>query len=130
MHAPKGDVWTVEMSDRDFREIELFGAMKGRLPKKVAVGVVSHRSLQVETPEVVAGRVRRAMEHIEPQQLILSTDCGFGRAGCNRDIATFKTAAIGQGRDIVLQELGLEPRGVRAAQAGLQTDIVPARPDR
>ncbi len=130
MHALKGDVWTVEMSDRNFREIDLFGSMKGRLPKKVAVGVVSHRSLQVETPEVVAGRVRQAMEHIDPAQLILSTDCGFGRAGCNRDIAFFKTAAIAQGRDIVLKELGIEPRGVRAAEAALQTDIVAERADR
>ena len=44
MHEMPGDVWTVEMTDRNFREIELFSTnnMKGNLPKKVAVGVVSH----------------------------------------------------------------------------------------
>ena len=47
LHALRGDVWTLEMTDRDFAEIELFGAMKGRLPKKIAVGTVSHRTLQV-----------------------------------------------------------------------------------
>ena len=130
LHELPGDVWTVEMTDRDFREIELFSTMKGNLPKKVAVGVVSHRSLQVDTPEEVAGRVRMAMEHIDPQQLILSTDCGFGRQGCNRDIAFFKTAAIAQARDIVRGELGLEPIGCPAAEPTLQTDIVPAVPDR
>jgi 5-methyltetrahydropteroyltriglutamate--homocysteine methyltransferase len=130
LHALKGDVWTVEMTDRNFREIEMFGSLKGRLPKKIAVGVVSHRTLQVDRPEDVAERGRLALEHIDPEQLILSTDCGFGRQGCNRDIAFFKTAAIAQGRNILLQELGYEPRPVPAAGPMLQTDIVPEVPDR
>ena len=130
MHELPGDVWTVEMTDRDFREIELFGSMKGRLPKKVAVGVVSHRSLQVDTPDAVAERVRTAMKHIDPEQLILSTDCGFGRQGCNRDIAFFKSAAIAQARDIVRAEIGVEPGYCPAAVMKLQTDIVPPIPDR
>jgi 5-methyltetrahydropteroyltriglutamate--homocysteine methyltransferase len=104
--------------------------MKGKLPKKVAVGVVSHRSLQVDTPEQVAERARTALKHIAPEQLILSTDCGFGRQGCNRDIAFFKSAAIAQARDIVRGELGLEPIGCPAADPALQTVIVPAVSDR
>jgi 5-methyltetrahydropteroyltriglutamate--homocysteine methyltransferase len=130
LHALKGDVWTVEMTDRDFREIELFGSMRGRLPKKIAVGVVSHRALQVDRPEDVAERGRTALAHIEPDQLILSTDCGFGRQGCNREIAFFKTAAIAQARNILLREIGLDPRPVPAAEPALQTDIVPETPDR
>ena len=54
-------------------------------------------------------RVFAALEHIDPDQLILSTDCGFGRQGCNREIAFFKTAAIAQARNILLEELGFEP---------------------
>ena len=34
LEALKGDVWTVEMTDRQFREIELFGRLKGRLPEE------------------------------------------------------------------------------------------------
>jgi 5-methyltetrahydropteroyltriglutamate--homocysteine methyltransferase len=130
MHALKGDVWTVEMTDRNFRDIELFGALKGRLPKKVCVGVVSHRTLQVDRPEEVAARTRLALQHITPEQLILSSDCGFGRQGCNRDIAFFKSAAIAQGANIVRQELGLPTVRVPAADPRLQTDIVPKTPDR
>jgi 5-methyltetrahydropteroyltriglutamate--homocysteine methyltransferase len=120
------------LPDRDFREIDLFSTnnMKGNLPKKVAVGVVSHRSLQVDLAEEVAERGRRALKHIDPEQLILSTDCGFGRQGCNRDIAFYKTAAISGGRDILRHELGVEPGGVPAANPELQTDIVPPTPDR
>ncbi|MCA9291018.1 MAG: cobalamin-independent methionine synthase II family protein [Phycisphaerales bacterium] len=130
MHALKGDVWTVEMTDRNFREIEMFAGLKGRLPKKIAVGVVSHRTLQVDRPEEVAARGRLALKHIDPGQLILSTDCGFGRQGCNRDIAFFKTAAIAQARNILLDELGVEARPVPAAIPALQTDVVPPVPDR
>jgi 5-methyltetrahydropteroyltriglutamate--homocysteine methyltransferase len=130
LHALKGDVWTVEMTDRQFRDIELFGKLKGKLPKKVAVGVVSHRTLQVDRPEDVAARIRRALEHIAPEQLIITSDCGFGRQGCNRDIAFFKTTAIVQGANIVRRELGLPESHVPAADPMLQTDIVPKRADR
>jgi 5-methyltetrahydropteroyltriglutamate--homocysteine methyltransferase len=118
------------MTDRQFREIELFGRLKGRLPKKIAVGVVSHRTLQVDRPEDVAARIRRALEHISPEQLILSSDCGFGRQGGNRDIAFFKTASIAQGANIVRRELGLPTTLVPAADPLLQTDIVPKAADR
>ena len=52
--------------------------------KKVAVGVVNHRTLQADMAPVVAGRVRRAMEVIPADKLILSSDCGFGRQGFSR----------------------------------------------
>ena len=86
--------------------------------------------LQVDRPEEVADRIRTALQHIDPSQLIVSSDCGFGRQGCNRDIAFFKTAAIAQGCNIVREELGIEMRPVPAANPELQTDIVPQTPDR
>lgn len=129
LHALKGDVWTVEMTDRDFRDMELFGALKGRLPKKVCVGAVSHRNLQVDTPEEVAARIHRALEHVDPEQLIVSSDCGFGRQGCNRDIAFFKTVSIAAGTNLVRRELGLPAREIPACDPRLQTDIVPKTAD-
>jgi 5-methyltetrahydropteroyltriglutamate--homocysteine methyltransferase len=125
MNECKGDVWTVEMTDRSFREIEMFGAGKGNLPKKVCIGVVSHRHLQVDSPEQVAERIRHALKYIAPEQLIISSDCGFGRQGCNRDIAFFKATAIAQGVNIIRGELGLPIRDIRAVVPELQTDIVP-----
>src|SRR5581483_10280708 len=81
------DVWTIEMKDGDQSELALFAPYKDRLRKKVAVGLVSHRTLQVESAEEVAELGRRALEVIGPENLILSSDCGFGRQGCNRMIA-------------------------------------------
>jgi 5-methyltetrahydropteroyltriglutamate--homocysteine methyltransferase len=125
LHALRGDVWTVEMTDRNFREIELFGSLKGKLPKKVCVGVSSHRTLQVDRADEVAGRIRTALKHIAPEQLVVSSDCGFGRQGCNRDIAFYKAVAIAQGTNIVRAELGLPTTRVPATDPDLQTDIVP-----
>jgi 5-methyltetrahydropteroyltriglutamate--homocysteine methyltransferase len=125
MNECKGDVWTVEMTDRGFREIEMFGEGKGNLPKKVCVGVVSHRHLQVDSPEQIAERIRHALKYIAPEQLIISSDCGFGRQGCNRDIAFFKATAIAQGVNIIRGELGLPTSDIRAVMPELQTDIVP-----
>lgn len=126
----RGDVWTIETKDRNLREIELFAPLKGKLKKKISIGVVSHRTLQVERPEDVAATIRQALKHIAPEQLIISSDCGFGRQGCNREIAFFKTAAIAQGTNMVRKELGLPETRIRAADPLLQTDIVPATPDR
>ncbi len=91
------------------------------------MGVVNHRQLQADLPSVVAGRVRRAMEVIPAEKLVLSSDCGFGRQGCNRIVAFYKAAAIAQGRNIVLKELGLEERYVAGADPALQTDVLPDR---
>jgi 5-methyltetrahydropteroyltriglutamate--homocysteine methyltransferase len=86
---------------------------------------VSHRKLQVESAEEVADTIRTALKYIPPEQLIISSDCGFGRQGCNRDIAFFKTVAIAQGTNIVRRELGLPESKRRASDPALQTDIVP-----
>ena len=91
---------------------------------------MSHRTLQAERPDDVAATIRLALKHIAPEQLIVSSDCGFGRQGCNRDIAFFKAVSIAQGTNIVRRELGLPVTRVRAADPALQTDIVPRTPDR
>ena len=38
----KGDVWTLEMKDRDQKELELFEPLKHDLKKKICIGAVSH----------------------------------------------------------------------------------------
>ena len=123
----RGDVWTIETKDRNFTDIELFGRYKGKLPKKICIGAVSHRTLQADR----AGRRRRrrsarALKHIAPEQLIVSSDCGFGRQGCNREIAFYKASAIAQGCNIVRKELGARRRRTsRPPIPALQIDIVP-----
>jgi len=122
-----GDVWTVEMKDRQYADLELFRPYRDRMRKKIALGVVSHRSLQVETPQEVADDIRYALNHVEPEKLVLTSDCGFGRGGPNRLVAFYKATAIAQGTNIVRRELGLPESRVRAADPATQIDQ-PRRP--
>jgi 5-methyltetrahydropteroyltriglutamate--homocysteine methyltransferase len=116
------DVWTVEMKDRNFADLELFRPYRNRLRKKIAVGVVSHRTLQVESPQEVAEDIRYVLNHVDADRLVLTTDCGFGRQGSNRLVALYKTAAIAQGANIVRRELGLDEAPVPMADPLLQID--------
>ena len=124
LNEMKGDVWTVEMCDRKFQDMDLFSNYKGKMPKKLAIGGVSHRTLQADRPNEVAERIRGALKHLEPSELIVSSDCGFGRQGCNREIAFYKASAIAQGCNIVRAELGLPTTEIAAADPKLQTDVL------
>lgn len=123
----RGDVWTLEMKDRNQRDLELFEPFKGDLKKKICLGAVSHRTLQADRPEDVAGEIRKALKFIPAERLIVSSDCGFGRQGCNREIAFYKASAIAQGCNIIRRELGLPATYVPAADPTLQIDVVPGR---
>jgi 5-methyltetrahydropteroyltriglutamate--homocysteine methyltransferase len=72
----------------------------------------------------VAGEIRKALRFIPPERLIVSSDCGFGRQGCNREIAFYKATAIAQGCNLVRRELGLPTTHVPAADPRLQIDLV------
>jgi 5-methyltetrahydropteroyltriglutamate--homocysteine methyltransferase len=124
MDRVDADVWTVEMKDRNYGDLELFRPYRGRRDKKIALGVVSHRTLQVETVGEVAEDIHYALNYLDPEQLILTSDCGFGRQGPNRLVAFYKAAAIAEGAAAVRRDLGLEsPRPIRAAHPRLQIDV-------
>jgi 5-methyltetrahydropteroyltriglutamate--homocysteine methyltransferase len=125
----KGDVWTIESKENGHSLLPAFKPYKGNLPKKVAVGMISHRRLQVETPDEVAADIRTALEYIDDDKLVLSSDCGFGRQGVPRPIATYKAAALAQGANIVRGELGAPQRPVRAADPALQVDVPALEPE-
>ena len=118
------------MKDRGQADLELFEPFKHDLKKKICIGAVSHRALQADRPEEVAGEIRKALKYIPPERLIVSSDCGFGRQGCNREIAFYKASAIAQGANIVRSELGLPMTYVPAADPILQIDVVPGRSER
>jgi len=101
------DVLSVEGASNQGQDIPLYGKHLSK-DKKIAVGVVSHRTLQVERPEDVADLIRKCLEHIEPERLILSSDCGFGRQSMSRMHAFYKMVALTRGTNIVRKELGLE----------------------
>ena len=112
------DVLTVEGASNQGLDFEHFGKLISK-DKKVAIGVISHRTLQVERPEEVAALIRKAMEYIEPERLILSSDCGFGRQAASRMHAFYKMVSMVRGANMVRKELGLEEVYIPAADPGL-----------
>jgi 5-methyltetrahydropteroyltriglutamate--homocysteine methyltransferase len=108
------DVVTFETADNDGADFADIGSILSK-DKKVAIGAVSHRNLAVERPEAIADLIRRAMKYIEPERLIISTDCGFGRQGMSRLHAFYKMIAIVRGTNIIRRELGAPVAPIRAA---------------
>jgi 5-methyltetrahydropteroyltriglutamate--homocysteine methyltransferase len=45
--------------------------------KGLALGVLDLSTPEVETPEVIAERVRRALDDVDVDRLVLSSDCGL-----------------------------------------------------
>jgi 5-methyltetrahydropteroyltriglutamate--homocysteine methyltransferase len=111
--ATNADVLTLECASTSGRDLPLLG--KHRTDKKIAIGVVNHSTAAVEPPEVVASLIRKALEYVPPERLILSTDCGFGREGLARRIAFYKSVAINLGANIVRRELKLPEVEIPAA---------------
>jgi len=72
-------------------------------PRKVVLGVIDLGRETVETPDEVANRIRRALEHIAPEDLAVSPDCGMKYLP--RERARAKLAAMVEGAAIVRGEL-------------------------
>jgi len=80
-------------------------AILEKLPdKKILVGVLDLSSNEVETPETVAARIRRALPHCPAERIVVAPDCGLKYLP--RDVAFGKMKAMADGAAIVRAELG------------------------
>ena len=68
--------------------------------KTVHVGVLDLRDTEIESPQVVADRIRAALEVIPAQRMIVAPDCGMKYLP--RDVAYGKLRNMVLGRDQVL----------------------------
>ena len=75
--------------------------------RHVGLGVIDVKNRQVETPELVAGRIRRALEVVEADRLTVNPDCGLRHLPT--DIARAKLRAMVEGAAIVRAELETQP---------------------
>jgi 5-methyltetrahydropteroyltriglutamate--homocysteine methyltransferase len=71
--------------------------------KTIVLGVIDLADRAIESAEVVAARIRRALEHVPAERLVLSPDCGMKYMP--REIAFGKLAALAAGARIVRGEL-------------------------
>ena len=111
------DVITFESCSSGGMDLEAIG--KEITDMKVAIGVIDHHSLQVETPTEVANHIRMALKHIPAERLVLSSDCGMGREGMARRHALYKMVSLVQGTNIVRKEHGIKEAECIAADPKL-----------
>lgn len=82
-------------------------AVLAELPsKRIMYGVIDLNDPAVETPELVAERIREALPFVDAERLIIAPDCGMKYHP--REVAYGKLKAMVDGARIVRRELGAE----------------------
>jgi 5-methyltetrahydropteroyltriglutamate--homocysteine methyltransferase len=71
--------------------------------KTIMLGVLDLSTEQVETPELVAERINRALPHVDPQRIIVAPDCGLKYLP--RHVAFGKLKAMVGGAQLVRAQL-------------------------
>jgi 5-methyltetrahydropteroyltriglutamate--homocysteine methyltransferase len=72
--------------------------------KTILLGVLDLGSEKAETADVVAGRIRRALEVVPPERLVVAPDCGMKYL--SRELAFAKLRAMVEGARRVSEDLG------------------------
>ena len=70
--------------------------------KSFMVGAIDLSDPQVESPETVAARVRRALKHVAPERVMIAPDCGMKYLP--RETAFAKMQAMVKGAEILRAE--------------------------
>ena len=71
--------------------------------KTIILGTLDLSDMNVETPEKVAERIRRALPYVPAERIVVAPDCGLKYLP--RDVAYGKMRAMVEGADIVRREL-------------------------
>ncbi len=111
-NKPQGYAFLAELGGSSAQQISIesaqpkidLGVLADLKGKKVILGVIDLGDHTIETPEIVAGRLRAALKHIAPEQLIAAPDCGMKYLP--RAVAFGKLKAMANGAAIVRRELG------------------------
>jgi len=77
--------------------------LKALPDKKIILGVIDLASHNVESPELVASRIRRALPYVEARNLLVAPDCGMKYLP--RSVAFGKLQAMVAGARLVRREL-------------------------
>jgi 5-methyltetrahydropteroyltriglutamate--homocysteine methyltransferase len=113
IHArPSGYSFLPELERSAARQISIETAQSSldcsvlaKLPSKVIIlGVLDLSDMNIETPERVAARIRRAFAYVPPERIIVAPDCGMKYLP--RDVAFGKICAMVEGASIARREFG------------------------
>jgi 5-methyltetrahydropteroyltriglutamate--homocysteine methyltransferase len=74
------------------------------LPSKtIILGVIDLSDMTIETPQIVAGRIRAALSHVPAERIVVAPDCGMKYLP--RTVAFGKMKAMAEGAAIVRREI-------------------------
>jgi 5-methyltetrahydropteroyltriglutamate--homocysteine methyltransferase len=74
------------------------------LPSKtIIIGVIDLSDMTVETPQIVAGRIRAALRHVPADRVVVAPDCGMKYLP--RAVAYGKMQAMAEGAALVRREI-------------------------
>jgi 5-methyltetrahydropteroyltriglutamate--homocysteine methyltransferase len=107
---PSGYSFLPEFSQSPVKQISIETAQSNldtsvlaKLPgKKIMVGCIDLSDMKVESPETVAARLRKALKHVKPEDVIVAPDCGMKYLP--RDVADAKMRAMVEGARILRAE--------------------------
>jgi 5-methyltetrahydropteroyltriglutamate--homocysteine methyltransferase len=85
--------------DDDFKLWSRYPSDKG-----LGIGVIDIKRLVVESPEQIVAGVRKALDHVPPDRIHLTTDCG--QFALPRQIARGKLAAMAAAAEQLRAEIG------------------------
>jgi methionine synthase II (cobalamin-independent) len=95
------DEWVLDYANRDMAGIEF---LKNLPPNQgVQVGVLDIRTNAIETPQMIAGRIRKVLAAVPAEKVTLSSDCGMKPLA--RMVAKMKLKALTEGAKSVRGEL-------------------------
>ena len=72
--------------------------------KTIILGVIDLADMTIETPQLVADRIRRALAYVQADRLVVAPDCGMKYLP--RAVAFGKMKAMAEGAALVRRELG------------------------
>ena len=108
---PSGYSFLPELDGSKARQISIEAAqpkldlkiLKELPSKTIILGVIDLADMTIETPQIVAGRIRRALDHVAAQRIVVAPDCGMKYLP--RAVAFGKMTAMAEGAAIVRREL-------------------------
>jgi 5-methyltetrahydropteroyltriglutamate--homocysteine methyltransferase len=113
IHArPSGYSFLPELADCSCKQVSIETAQSNLdcavlaklAGKRIMVGCINLDDMTVETPELVVGRIKRALPYVQKEDVILAPDCGMKYLP--RDIAFGKMKAMVEAAKILRSELG------------------------
>jgi 5-methyltetrahydropteroyltriglutamate--homocysteine methyltransferase len=95
------DLLVLEFARKGLDDLRLF--KQYAWDRSVGLGVIDVKTTEVESPDQVASRIRRALDFVPADRLVINPDCGLRHLSA--DVALAKLRAMVAGAAQVREEL-------------------------